>query len=231
MDLFSLAASGRSEELDQDDAAVIRAEIQKAYSTHSTCSIRGQAHCTPDLIAPWRDGYRLANEYRISNDWGGDPLPDLATHMSNLGIDINEISLKSPSIYGLCFVGNKYRPTVRLNNKSTRASAPWSQAMTLAHELCHLLHDWRPGRDLSIISSDASDWPTEARANAFAAELVMPRSGVHECVASKSITPDTVERVMNRFKVGVRAATHHLKNLGYLSTEQRDELLKHFTSK
>jgi Zn-dependent peptidase ImmA (M78 family) len=88
-----------------------------------------------------------------------------------------------------------------------------------------LLHDWRPGEDFSLIGSDRADWPTEARANAFAAELVMPRDGVAELLRHRPVDPGVVRELLERFGVGVRAATRHLANLELMDEDTRLAIL------
>lgn len=105
----------------------------------------------------------------------------------------------------------------------------WVQRATVAHELGHLL--WDPDESLKTLVVDthdqvqtsdrdnyskAQDW-IEARANAFAVELLAPRSAVRDYVGQlASLEPtsiaDAVRRCMEHFGLSLTAMTFYLWN-------------------
>ncbi len=218
---FSLAASGASVSLDDEDRRVLAEVVQRARSGPPTPHSLPARPCPPPLVKPWEEGYRLARAYREELGWDDRPAPHLPDFLRSLGVDVGEVRLGDPGLHGLSLVGPSYRPTICVNANSSRAGPHWSRAMVLAHELCHLIFDWRPGEDFSILSDDHADWPTEARANAFAAELVMPNQGLVEVLAGRRVDEAVLRDLMNRFGVGLQALTWHLYNLEVISDEER----------
>lgn len=89
------------------------------------------------------------------------------------------------------------------------------QRFTIAHELGHLLLEHGsafrdPARNFSVDIFD----PTEADANRFAAELLMPAQAVRFHVLNKRTTDLTL--LAARFGVSELAMQYRLKNLGLL---------------
>jgi Zn-dependent peptidase ImmA (M78 family) len=101
---------------------------------------------------------------------------------------------------GRCFVA------INSLDRATR------QNFTLAHELGHVQFD----RDQTIaekIFADAS-LPVERRANAFAAELILPEAAVREWLATPHlhISPDEVARLAIAYHMSYLATLYRLKN-------------------
>jgi hypothetical protein len=91
-----------------------------------------------------------------------------------------------------------------------------------ASALGHLLMDVNP----VSVDGDWEDWPTAARARAFAIMVLMPDQGLRETLpADTPIEPDDVRAVMKRFDTGPFATTFHLRNRGFINEERRAQLL------
>ncbi len=85
--------------------------------------------------------------------------------------------------------------------------------MVLAHELCHLLFDRKSFVSLALVSGTWAPAPLERRANAFAAELLLPLAGIRRLVPAGSEPTDTqFETLLDRFKVGASTCAWHLRN-------------------
>lgn len=119
---------------------------------------------------------------------------------------------------------------------------PWRLRITLAHELCHLLHDrgvLEPANptpsffNFSPTSSGGDADPhkkrraplwrghfrnlyfLEQRARSFAASFIAPLSGVRALLASEGLAPDSgdaVLRIMDHYGVGLEVAINQIAN-------------------
>lgn len=109
------------------------------------------------------------------------------------------------------------------------ATLPLRQRFTIAHELGHLL--LHPGKPLIVdpsvrvnrrneVSGLGTDFE-EIQANAFAAELLMPRGLVSAAVARSahqtSSHDETIKTLAAEFEVSREAMSYRLINLGFLS--------------
>jgi len=88
--------------------------------------------------------------------------------------------------------------------------------MTLAHELCHLLVDRGSATELMVVSTPWAPPEIERRANAFAAELLLPKAGIlraaGDAVRSGWVGEESRAALMDEFKVGATVCTHQLEN-------------------
>jgi len=120
----------------------------------------------------------------------------------------------------------------------------WHTRMVMAHELCHLIFDRaaldpeNPGK-FFVFSPFASEsrpgtsWhlfehfeDLEARANAFAGDLLAPTSGVEHVIGRGDPTSlDAIARISDHYQIGSETAINRLQNTFRLSYEQRAQML------
>jgi Zn-dependent peptidase ImmA (M78 family) len=129
-----------------------------------------------------------------------------------------DVSPLPEAVDGLCVsVGDRTLVLVGSSKPSSR------QRFTLAHELAHYLVD-----DLDPLYVDERGARTrsmaEMRANAFAAHLLMPESGVRSAIGGIDDDAERAVRVALRFGTSVSAAAYQLGNLGLLPDTVRDRL-------
>lgn len=159
-------------------------------------------------------GYRLAREVRrvLGNE---EDYLDIDELLRGLGIRVLALHLSDPELDGGCVCDATHGPVVFVNSHSSRASAPWGRRVVLAHELCHLLFDRDFGVGLGIVSGPWAPPRIERTANAFAIELLLPLAGiVHEVGrAWESLTDPKVERLMDKYGLGITAVTEHVRNM------------------
>ncbi len=86
--------------------------------------------------------------------------------------------------------------------------------MVLAHEFCQLIVDRRQAVPLGILSGLGAPPVVERRANAFAAELLLPLRGMVETVGWPWRTPDEdmIAGLMSKFGVGHTTCLERLVN-------------------
>lgn len=92
---------------------------------------------------------------------------------------------------------------------------PHHQRFTLAHELGHyaLSHGEKYDNQV-VLNRDGGSDPDEVAANAFAAELLMPKAIVKHLIFEQKIFD--LQELARRFWVSESAMFYRLKNLGYL---------------
>lgn len=182
---------------------------------------------TTALTQPWDDGYRLADALHESLDDTYRTIPvDIERLYQELGIPIREISLDDQAIRAIAIAGENMRPTVAINlNFKYRDDN--TRRFTLAHELCHLLHDRVYGTRLAIASGPWAPVDIEKRANAFAAMFLMPSESIERSVQKGQLQLDSVADIWalaSSFGVSFSATFEHLCNQGFVDEVTRDAL-------
>lgn len=176
----------------------------------------------------WRQGYDLADAFleALSTPTTGDEWIDVEAIYHKLNVKIEEIELQDTSIRAVAIAGPKHQPAVLINRKHDFPD-PVRRRFTLAHELCHILHDRSYGAQLAMASGPWAPLDIERRANAFAAMLLMPESLV-AAVAKALDEPISTERsiwaVANSLRTSFTSTLDHLCNLGYLDSETRQSI-------
>lgn len=178
---------------------------------------------------PWQQGYDLAEE--LLDEVGRD----LATSSTNLSawladwrVRVKELSLNDSELRAVAFVSDLHAPTIALNTSHRSAADPRARRFTLAHELCHLLHDRSYGASLATASGPWAPDSIEKRANAFAAWLLMPPDRLKLAIdwAPSAInTPAGIRAVADKLEVSQSALVRHLFNLAEITEDDQDELL------
>lgn len=104
------------------------------------------------------------------------------------------------------------QPVIRVNaNQHSNR-----QRFTLAHELGHhvLLHGEREDSPVTLFRQEGTTSNLEIEANAFAAELLMPK-GVIDYVV-ENVTKPTIQYMAEQFWVSEQAMIYRLRNTGWL---------------
>ena len=182
-------------------------------------------------LPTWSQGYGLAEELHDGFDWdfAGDDEVDMDRMLASLGIRVEELTLSDREIRGVAIAGPEHAPCIAWNPNNDNNLSPWGRRFTLAHELCHLLHDWEAGRALAIASGPWAPVGVERRANSFAAMLLMPTRIVDEAVASLDDPVETMEgvaAVAQSLGMGFRATLWHLRNLAFIDDYDQERLLE-----
>ncbi len=178
---------------------------------------------------PWEQGYALAESLleKLHLPGGSDDFLDVEHLCRRLSVEIQRITLQDDSTRAVAIAGRRFRPGVLLN--ATHRTARWNSGrrFTLAHELCHLLHDRGYGIGLATVSGPWAPKDVERRANAFAAMLLMPPALVNRLVR-KSVEPVEsaagVYGLARQMRTSFTATLEHLTNLGVLRESARDDI-------
>ena len=178
--------------------------------------------------SPWTDGYHLAQLWRekarIRYKRGG--AVDVEEHLERLGVAVTDIELGDAATSGLAVLPEQGAPQIFVNRRDPRCEFPSGKRFTLAHELCHLLHDRTHGRNLATMSGPWAPRELEKRANAFAAALLMPPDLLKKGVGDGTdLDFRSLLALAKPLEVSPDALAHHLENCGLISEAARDILL------
>lgn len=94
----------------------------------------------------------------------------------NWGVSILDFKIGNSRLDAIAVWGGNHAPTILLNTEGPRAKHPSGTLSTLAHEICHLLVDINGALPVAEVFGGNIPYGIERRANAFAAELLLPRS-------------------------------------------------------
>jgi Zn-dependent peptidase ImmA (M78 family) len=178
--------------------------------------------------SPWTDGYRLAQLWRqkavIPHKRGG--AVDVEGHLERLGVAVTDIELEDATTSGLAVQPEQGAPQIFVNRRDPRCEFPSGKRFTLAHELCHLLHDGAHGKNLAMISGPWAPRELEKRANAFAAALLMPPDLLKKGIGDgDDLDFGSLVAMAKHLEVSPDALAHHLENCRLISEATRDVLL------
>lgn len=188
---------------------------------------------------PWQEGYALAQQWiEDCNIDSTQPL-DLQSHLASIGVTVQDVPLSDEDTSGIAIRMEGRAPLVLVNRNCVKHGEKQGHAtnpgirFTLAHELCHLLVDRNVGAQLALVSGEWAPASIEARANAFAAALLMPDELLdtayarHGCLPFQG-GPAELLAVSREINVSLDALSHHLQNRGYISLTKRNELRAQF---
>ena len=161
----------------------------------------------------WKQGYQLAESCLEAVDGAiARELPvAVESLLDHFGISVETIALHDQSVRAVALAGPKHRPAVLVNDNVAYRSVQ-TRRFTLAHELCHILHDRNYGATLALASGPWAPVDVEKRANAFAAMLLMPTDLVGSVVrklTSRLDSPGAIWEVANAFQTSFTATLDH----------------------
>ena len=122
-------------------------------------------------------GYRAAEFFKDIHPDTKKKYVDIHDVLNKLNVQVVEVDLGSAAIDAIAVWGGR-GPCILLNSSRAYAESKMRTRMTLGHELCHLLLDRKGGLPFCEVLGGRVDDFIERRANAFAAELLLPRMSV-----------------------------------------------------
>jgi Zn-dependent peptidase ImmA (M78 family) len=213
----------------EDVTVLARSLIELSRSNGDPPNLSRHVRSEPSVMeVAWNRGYRLAEELlgRLGRPANGDVTIDIHGILKSLGIEIRDVQLDDESIRGVSVAGPGHRPAILINRTHDANGFPSGYRFSLAHELCHILHDRSAGVGLALASGPWAPRDVERRANAFAAMLLMPRALIERASGASAHETGSLEWVLDiarTLKTSIRATLPHLRNLGYIDegTEER----------
>lgn len=134
--------------------------------------------------APAVQGYFLAWMLREHiSEKTGRVEPNLV--LQEWGVTIKELEIKESRLDAIAVWGSKHTPTIFLNSVGPRSQQEKGRRSTLAHEMCHILVDLDGALPVAEVLGGNVPRTIEKRANAFAAEFLLPRSEASAYIAKE----------------------------------------------
>ena len=189
---------------------------------------------------PYLQGYCLAQalrEHLGQEDGRTDP----EGLLRGWGVDLCDQDLGSERLDAIAVWGQAHRPTVFVNTRGLRSKLPTGRRTTCAHEICHLLVDTEGALPAVEVLGGCMAPDLEQRANAFAAEFLLPRAAagraadselahVHTTDARRRAIKDAIERLYQDYGVSFETAAWQIKNSGRFSDADEDALQPYLKS-
>lgn len=182
-------------------------------ATQTLDALRSQL-VVPSLEPPHLQGYNLAEQLRMARS-NLDECFDIEAFLAEVDVNVDSADLTDTKVDGATVWGPRHGPVIVLNELGAKHES-WARRMVLAHELCHLLVDRPAAAELMVASTPWAPPELERRANAFAAELLLPKAGIlrvaGDAVRSGWVGEEDRRRLRDEFQVGVTVCSHQLEN-------------------
>lgn len=127
-------------------------------------------------LRPFEQGNKLANLLRDFLENPFDSI-DVEKLLKSWGVTLIDIEFDQ-GIDAVAVWGAKNESAILINTEGHRSKYPTGRRFTLAHEICHLLVDKEGALPFADVVGGRVYKPVEQRANAFAAELLLPLHAV-----------------------------------------------------
>ncbi|HEV3258797.1 MAG TPA: ImmA/IrrE family metallo-endopeptidase [Gemmataceae bacterium] len=161
---------------------------------------------------PYVQGYTLAGWFRTVFGMGDSRSLEPEELLKDLDVLVREIDTPDDLLDALACWGLRHGPAVVLNKSGKHAQTPPGRRTTLAHELGHLLIDRAGALPLAEVLNGRAPWRVEARARAFAAELLLPRKRAEEVSQGSSDISQAVEELRSEYTVSREVAVWQILN-------------------
>jgi Zn-dependent peptidase ImmA (M78 family) len=221
---------GVSVQLSDADIAALRDALIAAANGAASDQLGRLVENAPLRGKPWQDGYDLAEDFldRLEEDRiavAPEGHCDVRALCEQLDITINQKDLNTESIRGVALAGEGYSPSILVNTRSSYNSSENGRRFTIAHELCHILHDQSRARRIAHASGPWAPPGVEKRANAFAAWLLMPPRLLHQHLGMElKMNVDRLHAIAGALHVADSALIEHLFNISLIDEVERDDL-------
>jgi Zn-dependent peptidase ImmA (M78 family) len=174
---------------------------------------------------PWSEGHRLAAWFRKQLGLEGDVPVNPAAILSTFGVLMDDIDIVDDRLDAIACWGPRHGPAVIVNTRGRHSQGSAGRRSTLAHEICHLLIDRRGALPVSEVLNGRAPWRVEARARAFAAELLLPRSVAAKAVNAVDDITVAANNLRERYGVSHELVAWQIRNSGvHLTPDQRLQL-------
>lgn len=229
----SLMFGSVSPALHDEDLLLLADKLVESFQTESPSPkfdhISSYAPLRMDESRAWEQGYELAEKLlddleELHNE---QQYINLDVILDLLNIKVENIQLADRNIRGVAIASNKHQPTILVSTRNPRNNSTHGRRFTLAHELCHLLHDQEQGVHLAHVTGPWAPPEIEKRANAFAAMLLAPDRLVRNHIDNFNLSFSNLEDLFilsSTLQASPRAVLEHLRNRGFIAINQYEEL-------
>ncbi|PMR73058.1 ImmA/IrrE family metallo-endopeptidase [Billgrantia endophytica] len=177
---------------------------------------------------PFEQGYQLARWLREQLNLQNDERFDPEALLVEEGVAIDKLLLESTKIDAIACWGT-IDPLILLNmNEDARVATANGRRSTLAHEICHLLIDRNRALPVAEVLGGEVDSESEKRANAFAAELLLPQAHATSIYRTSPNLSEAVEKLAGTHQVSRQLVAYQLYNATDVMPEDDRIALRNF---
>jgi hypothetical protein len=210
-------------------ALIARVKAEGKYRTTEldTLSERSaQVLLTMADAKPYDQGYALAGWLRAELGVGQTDRVDPDKILASWGVKLKFEDLGSQILDAIACWGPMHGPVVWLNKNEKHLANEGARRATAAHEICHLLVDRLGALPLAEVVDGNIPRAVEQRANAFAAELLLPRSVAANAAREAAKADELLRLLAGEYGVSRELAARQVDNSNQLlSSSLREELL------
>ena len=171
-----------------------------AHSTPAK-SENSEFRATPKKGRPYEQGYSLAQEARAFLGNESDPIIELPQTLESFGVQFKHVS--TSAFASACFARESGGAVIALSHQRSKWGVAPSR-FAVAAALGRLLSERVVGKSFGAAHSGQSRWIATQRANAFAAELLLPA----QALAAKT----DISELCDSYGISRTAAEWHLHN-------------------
>ena len=162
---------------------------------------------------PYDQGYCLAGWLSgVLKSTGLDYPFDPRAILDRMGVLVKVIEIPEPNVDAIACWGPRHGPAIIVNERGVHSQQEKGQRSTLAHEICHLLIDRTGALPLVEILNGSAPPNVEARARAFAAELLLPRDLAYESVVNAPNPEAAVNELGSTYGVSKEIIAWQVRN-------------------
>jgi len=182
---------------------------------------------------PWQEGYKLGEQARLALSPHPQPLFNIEELLIEYGVHIIEAPFSAEEIDAASLWEEGSAPVIILNSNSKSLKSPARWRTTLAHELCHLLHDADDDKLTTHVSWGAEgkgdyELDIEKRARAFAPSFLAPspwvKDWVKEHVPTRCSERELVYQLASHWGLSFEGAMWHAYSCEIITPQQVQSL-------
>ncbi len=184
----------------------------------------------------WREGYSIGERARSLLWSEPGPIHEVEQLLRDLGIHVARITLSAPGVAAASVWESQAVPVILLNQAGEQTGHPGVLRATLAHELCHLLHDADQDGITTRVSwgEEATgnyDDSVEVRARAFSPAFLAPRSQVQNWAGEQKAgvrgnVNIFIKELASHWGLSFEGAAWHAKNCELIEYGEAEELAR-----
>jgi Zn-dependent peptidase ImmA (M78 family) len=229
----SLLAAARmaSTRLDRSRVTAILERLRqlppaRALPSLEALSVRLKCSNWSGQDTPYTQGYSVAGELRRALGLMQSATFDPAFWLSKWGVRVQSTPFGTPDLEAIAVWGN-LGPAILVNDAPhIRPAHRFGYRFVLAHEMCHLLIDRERALPAAEILGGQVLPALEQRANAFAAEILLPREEAARTYRQATTLEAAVRTLVEGFDVSRQVAKAQIKNSGAASGADLAEMTR-----
>jgi Zn-dependent peptidase ImmA (M78 family) len=180
-------------------------------------------------LKSYDQGYQLANWLRAQLGMNPTDRVDPQAILHSWGVKVHSQDLATQLLDAIACWGPQHGPAVWLNMNDKHSTSDGARRATLAHEMCHLLVDRAGALPLAEVVNGNIPRTVEQRANAFAAEFLLPRAVTGAAVVKSDDGKTILDDLTASHGVSRELAARQIENSGSVLSQAVREALHPYT--